>query len=118
MRLILILAVLTLLFLPVLAVEPVYLGGTTGKSLMNSVASQNQGLWTWGSQPYPSYYFANVGLPTAGYPPGGYRKGLVNPYGSWVPYTLYTPTDFYTVFSQPNPNRPPSSFLVRPPFLP
>jgi hypothetical protein len=115
MKLILILAILSLMYLPVSAQEPVYLGGATGASLMRSVASQNTGLIGWGSTPYSNYYFANVGLPIAGYPPGGYRKGLVNPYGEWIPYMLYTPTDFYTMFSQPNPNRPPSSFFVQPP---
>ncbi len=112
-----ILAIFCLLFLPVIAQEPgpLYVGGTFARNWLNSSASQNPGLIGWGSLPYSNYYFANVGLPTAGYPPGGYRKGLVNPYGEWVPYMLYMPTDFYTMFSQPNPNLPPSSFHVLPP---
>ncbi len=114
MKLILILVVLSLMVLPVMS-QPVYVGGTFARNWLNSSASQNPALWTWGSLPYSNYYFANVGLPTAGYPPGGYRKGLVNPYGEWVPYMLHMPTDFYTMFSQPNPNLPLSSFYVQPP---
>ncbi len=107
MKCILILSVLSLIFLPVIAQQqPVYVGGSYAQSWLQSPMSQNPGLWTWGSMPYSSYYFANVGLPAAGYPPGGYRKGLVNPYGEWVPYMLYMPTDFYTIFSQPYPNWP------------
>jgi hypothetical protein len=113
MRFILILSVLILLFLPVLAVEPVYVGGTFGKSWLNNSANKNPGLWTWGSMPYSSYY---LGLPTIGYPLAGYRKGLVNPYGEWIPYTLYMPTDFYTSATF-NPYLWPGSFYVTPPFL-
>ncbi len=111
MKLILILAALSLMFLPVLAQQPAYVGGSYAQSWLQSSANQNSDLWTWGSLPYSNYYFANVGLPTWGYPLGGYRKGLVNPYGEWIPYMLYTPTDFYTIFSQPEPNRPPSILL-------
>ena len=100
MKLILILAVLTLLFLPVLATaQPVYLGGTFGSNWFNSHANQNPGLWTWGSSPYSSYYFTNYGgLPYYNYPGiYPYSKFIgYSPYGEWIPYTLYSPNDFYS----------------------
>jgi len=99
MKLILILAVLSLLFLPVLAVEPVYLGGTFGKNWLNSSANMNPSLWTWGSPSYSSYYFTNYGgLPYYPYPGiYPYSKFIgYSPYGEWIPYTLYSPNDFYS----------------------
>ena len=90
MRLIMILALLALLSLPVLAAEPIYLGGSSGRLLLNISANMNPGLGTWGNQPLANYY------PYYIYPYQGniYHLEKLNPgiapyYGGWIPYTLF-----------------------------
>ncbi|MDD1753726.1 MAG: hypothetical protein LUQ38_11635 [Methanotrichaceae archaeon] len=127
MKLILILAALTLLFLPALAVEPVNVGGAFGAHWLSNSANANPGLWTWGSPPYSSYYTSG-GIPYLGtypylgnYPYAGiypYSKFIqYSPYGEWQPYTLYYPNDFYSSGYPYNRNLAPSSFSVNPPLL-
>ncbi|MCJ7445318.1 MAG: hypothetical protein MUO26_12485 [Methanotrichaceae archaeon] len=88
MRLFVMLAVLTLFFLPVLAqYQTTYVGGDFGKKWLKTSGNTAGDLWTWGSLPkyeynyYPYYY--------VGY--GGYGN-----YGGWLPYMAYYPRDFYT----------------------
>jgi len=90
-----ILALLTFLFLPVLAVEPIYLGGSFGKQWLNNFANTNPDLGTWGNQPLASYY------PYYVYPYSGnyFHLAKLNPgiapyYGNWIPYTLFDTGNF------------------------
>ena len=56
MRHIVLMAVLTLLFLPVLAAEPVNVSGALGEVWFRIPANTDQGLWTWGGS--PNYYIS------------------------------------------------------------
>jgi hypothetical protein len=82
------LAMLTLLFLPVLAqYQTTYVGGDFGKQWLNTSGNTAGDLWTWGSLPkYDYYYYPYYYVGYGGY---GY-------YGGWQPYMAYYPRDFYT----------------------
>jgi hypothetical protein len=97
MRLITILALITFLSLPVLAVEPVYLGGALGRQMLNISATTNLGLETWGNQPLANYY------PYYIYPYQGnifhlekLNPGIAPYYGGWIPYTLFDTGNHWT----------------------
>ena len=90
MRLITILALITILSLPVLAVEPVYLGGTFGRQILNTSATTNAGLETWGNLPLADYYPYYINP----YQGSVFHLEKLNPgiapyYGGWIPYTLF-----------------------------
>ena len=89
MRFITILALLALLSMPVLAIEPVYLGGYVGRQMLN-ISTANPGLGIWGNQPLANYY------PYYIYPYQGSAShleklypGIAPYYGGWIPYTLF-----------------------------
>ena len=100
MKLILIIAIITLLFLPVLAIEPVNVGGIGGHLWLRNPANTEQDLWTWGGLPaHPpnqtnnqSYYY--VVYPYYAYPYYSY-------YYYNYPYSL-PPTSFYAYPMSPN----------------
>jgi hypothetical protein len=86
MRLITILALIILLSLPVLAVEPVYLGGSFGRQMLNISANTNPGLGTLGNQPLSANYYPYQG--------NAFHLNKLYPeiapyYGGWIPYTLF-----------------------------
>lgn len=56
MRYIVLIAVLTLLFLPVLATEPVDVSGAAAEVWLKIPANTDHDLWTWGGT--PNYYIS------------------------------------------------------------
>lgn len=112
MRLILIIAVLTLLFLPVLAVEPINLSGALGEIWLKIPENIEQDLWTWGGQ--PNYYYTG--------PNESYYYTVWSPYHATYPYYagghgIYVSSDFYTPYFNSYPHYmslPPTSFYIYP----
>jgi hypothetical protein len=88
MKLITILAVITLLSLPVLAVEPVYLGGSFGRQMLNISANTNPGIGTFGNAPLSANYYPYYGTESAFHFNKIYPE-IAPYYGSWIPYTLF-----------------------------
>jgi hypothetical protein len=84
---------LTLIALPALAQQPLYLGTDQGNVLFDRSLNTQNDLWSWGSLPNWAYSNSPYGgwSPSILYYPGNYYYGYYSPY-----YSYYSP--YYTSY--------------------